>query len=33
MKVESEQKYYERKYEQTNDVTYLEMLEALKARK
>jgi len=33
MKVETEQKYYERKYNETNDPTYLEMLEALTTRK
>ena len=33
MSTESEQEYYQRKYEQTNDRTYLELLVALKARK
>jgi len=33
MNIESEQEYYERKYNETNDPTYLEMLEALTTRK
>ena len=32
MNTESEQEYYERKHNETNDPRYLEMLEALKAR-
>jgi hypothetical protein len=31
--MESEQEYYERKYNETNDPTYLQMLESLSARK
>jgi hypothetical protein len=31
--MESEQEYYERKYNETNDLTYLQMLESLNARK
>jgi hypothetical protein len=31
--MESEQEYCERKYNETNDPTYLEMLEALNSRK
>jgi hypothetical protein len=33
METESEKKYYKRKYNETNDPTYLEMLEALNSRK
>ena len=33
METESQQEYYERKYNETGDRAYLELLEALKARK